>query len=71
MSDNFNSPNFVLWKRVAQEQYPDRPDGTYYMLWQHAASDWGNGHETNVAKLFEQYVMLKQLMKPEGDRDGN
>lgn len=71
MADLSESTNFALWKRVAQEQYPDRPDNTYRMLLQHAASDWVNNSDTNVAKLFEQYVMLKQLMKSEGVRDGN
>lgn len=65
------SANFDLWKRVVQEAYPDHSDGTYYRMWQQAASDWGNLFETPEATLFEQYVMLKQLMKPQGDRDGN
>ena len=66
-----NSPNFEIWKRVAQEQYPNRPDNTYYTLWQQAASDWGDNRDTNVARLFEQYVLLKNLMQPQGARDGN
>lgn len=63
--------NFDLWKRVAQEQYPNRPDQTYQMIWEHAASDWAFNRDSNIAKLFDQYVMLKQLMSPEGKQNGN
>ena len=65
------SANFELWKRVIQEHYADHADNIYYQMWQQAASDWGNLLDTPEANLFEQYVMLKQLMKPEGDRDGD
>lgn len=63
--------NFDLWKRVAQAQYPGATDAAYQRMLEIAAADWGLDRDTNVAKLFEQYVMLKQLMKPEEDRDGN
>jgi len=71
MSTSDDSPNFELWKRVMQEQYPHSTDDSYRRMLQIGASDWGQNRDTNVAKLFEQYVMLKQLIRPKGDQDGD
>ena len=65
------SDNFELWKRVVQEQYPGATDVVYQRMLEVAAADWGLDRNTNVANLFEQYVMIKQLMKPEGEQDGD
>lgn len=63
--------NFDIWKRVAQEQYPYATDTSYQTLMHHAATDWALERDTNIARLFEQYVMLKNLINPKGVDDGN
>lgn len=63
--------NFDIWKRVIQEQYPDCSAGTYHAMWQQGASDWGNLQGTELANLFEQYVLIKQLTNPTRNDHGN
>ena len=52
---------------MAQAQYPDATDDAYTRMLHIGASDWDQGRDTNVARLFEQYVLLKRLTRPQED----
>lgn len=50
-----------IWETLAQEKYPELLPYQIHALSMVAASDWYNGADTDLAKLFEQYVMIKTL----------
>jgi len=50
-----------IWLTLAKEKYPKLNEGQLTAMCMHAASDWWNGTESELANLFDQYVMLKNL----------
>lgn len=59
--------NIDIWATLAREQYPKLSENELRALSMKAASEWYIGESTDLAKLFDQYVMLKTL---KGDRNG-
>ena len=57
-----------IWAELARAKYPTLTENQLRALSMHAASDWYNGWDTELAKLFDQYVMLKNLR---GIENGN
>lgn len=55
-----------LWIRVIEAKHPGIASDTHraVYLMQEAALEWGAGLETENSRLFDQYVMLKTLTKP-------
>jgi hypothetical protein len=50
-----------IWRLLAKEKYPKLNEDGLSVLSLQAASDWYNGADTELSKLFDQYVMLKNL----------
>ena len=50
-----------IWVMLAREKYPKLSEHVLQGLSMRAASEWYNGDETDLAKLFDQYVMIKNL----------
>lgn len=57
-----------IWRLLAKEKYPTLNEDGLSVLSLQAASDWYNGANTDLAVLFDQYVMLKTL---KGIENGN
>lgn len=50
-----------IWLEVLRTRAPDITFPEAASLSMKAASDWYSGADTELAKLFDQFVMLKQL----------
>ena len=50
-----------IWLTLAREKYPKLDESQLTAMCMHAASDWYNEWDTELANLFDQYVMLKNL----------
>jgi hypothetical protein len=50
-----------LWCSIARDQFPLLSEAQVLSLFTPASSDWWHNEDTKLAKLFEQYVMLKTL----------
>ncbi len=50
-----------LWYSIARDQFPLLSEAQVLSLFTPASSDWCHNEDTKLAKLFEQYVMLKTL----------
>ena len=50
-----------IWLVLAREQYPQLNEEQLAALSLKAAGDWYVGEETELTKLFDQYVMIKTL----------
>jgi len=61
------SQSIETWILLAQERYPKLNENEIKRLSMKAASEWYLGEDTELASLFDQYVMLKNL---KGNQDG-
>ena len=59
------STNQELWLNIAREHFPTLKEEKVLALCMTAAGDWYHGSDTELATLFDQYVMVKTL-KGEG-----
>ena len=50
-----------IWLAVCEGQFPRKSEDQIMAYSTKAASDWYHGDDTELAKLFEQYVMIKTL----------
>lgn len=50
-----------IWLTLAREKYPTLTENQLAALSIEAASRWYVGEDTELTKLFDQYVMLKNL----------
>mgnify|MGYP003350735513 FL=1 len=50
-----------IWTELAREKYPTLTENQLRALSMHAASEWYNGSDSELANLFDQYVMIKNL----------
>jgi len=50
-----------IWLMLAREKWPTLSDDRLRALSLEAATDWFSDAPTDLAKLFDQYVMMKQL----------
>ena len=50
-----------IWLTLAREKYPKKNDGELRALSMTAASHWFADIDDELAKLFDQYVMMKNL----------
>ena len=50
-----------IWQTLASEKYPALTEDQLGALSLEAATLWYTGEETELAKLFDQYVMIKNL----------
>lgn len=50
-----------IWLELAREKYPALTEDKLRALCMYAASEWFNGDNTDLSKLFDQYVMIKRL----------
>jgi hypothetical protein len=50
-----------IWLTLAREHYPQLNEDQLAALSLEAASRWYIGEESELTKLFDQYVMLKNL----------
>ena len=57
-----------IWKELAREKCPTLNENQLRTLSMKAASEWYLGADTELANLFDQYVMLKTL---KGIENGN
>jgi hypothetical protein len=58
-----------VWLMLAREKYPEQSDQELKALSMTAAAHWFNDHDTDLAKLFDQYVMMKNLYGIDGLMD--
>jgi hypothetical protein len=50
-----------LWVLLAQPKYPKLTEGQLFALSMQAASKWYLGDTDELAELYDQYVMMKNL----------
>lgn len=55
-----------IWLTLAREKFPNKSDGELRALSMTAASHWFADDDDELAKLFDQYVMMKNLYGAEG-----
>ena len=48
-----------IWDSLIQTTYPNLHEYQQYTLKTFAAMDYADGKDTDLAKLFDQYIMLK------------
>ena len=53
--------NIDIWITLAREKYPTLSEEHLKALSMEAASYWYLGENTDLANLFDQYIMLKAL----------
>lgn len=63
------STNQQIWLTLAQEHYPTLTEERVLALCMPAASDWYDGADTELATIFDQYVMLKTLRGNKSEQD--
>jgi hypothetical protein len=57
-----------IWLAVCEGHFPDKTDAEIMTYSMKAAADWYTGQDNELAQLFDQYVMIKNL---KGVGDGN
>ena len=57
-----------IWLAVCEGRFPGQSEDHIMAYSMKAASDWYHGDDTELARLFEQYVMIKTL---KGIKNGN
>lgn len=67
---NLNS-NIDIWATLAREQYPKLSENEIRTLSMKAASEWYLGESTDLANLFDQYIMLKTLKGNNNGKETN
>lgn len=50
-----------IWLAVCEGHFPDLSDAEIMTLSMRAATDWYHGQDNELAQLFDQYVMIKNL----------
>jgi len=55
-----------IWLMLARGKYPKLSDEDLKAMSMTAASHWFNDEEDELAQLFDQYVMMKNLYGAEG-----
>jgi hypothetical protein len=53
--------NIDIWITLAREKYPTLPEDELKRLGMTAAAVWYADGDTDLANLFDQYIMLKTL----------
>ena len=57
-----------IWLAVCEGHFPGKTDAEIMTYSMKAATDWYHGEDNELTKLFDQYVMIKNL---KGVGDGN
>jgi hypothetical protein len=52
-----------VWYSLVEQTYPELEKSQWQTLKMFAASDWYNNADTDLSKLFDQYVTVKTLMQ--------
>jgi hypothetical protein len=50
-----------IWLAVCEGKFPDKTETEILVLSMQAASAWYLGEDNELSKLFDQYVMIKNL----------
>lgn len=50
-----------IWTTLAKEKFPELTESQIKALSMQASTQWYLGEDTELANLFDQYVMLKNL----------
>ena len=59
-TEHMSSP-LEIWVSIAREKYPTLTENDLRALSMTAAASWYAGGDTELAMLFDQYVMMKNL----------
>ena len=61
MSQSTENSKLEIWVSMAREKYPTLTEDELKALSMTAAAVWYAGGDTELAMLFDQYVMVKKL----------